>query len=249
MEWTRRDLKEKAKFSLKSFYWKSVLVAFILALVSGGFNGGRGNSGNDYDTEFTGNQFVDGIGGRYMGMLAFLLGLAAIVVFAAVVIALVLNIFVFSPLQIGCKKFFLHAGDGNADLSHMGYAFRNNYINVVSVTFLQDLFIVLWSFLFIIPGIVKAYEYRMIPYLLAEDPNLSFTDAKNLSKEMMDGEKWDAFVLDWSFILWDILAAITLNLVGIFWVNPYYQYTCAELYKVLRTKVPGPYYAGNVEMQ
>lgn len=250
MEWTRRDLKEKAKFSLKSFYWKSVLVAFILALVGGGFSaGGGGNSGNNYDSEFTGNYLVDGIGGRYAGMVAFVLGLAAIAIFAIVVVALVLDTFVFAPLQIGCKKYFLHAGDGNADLSHMGYAFRNNYINVVAVCFLQDLFIVLWSFLLIIPGIVKSYEYRMIPYLLAEDPNLSFTEAKNLSKEMMDGEKWDAFVLDLSFILWDILAAVTFNLAGIFWVNPYYQYTCAELYKVLRTKVPGPYYAGNVEMQ
>lgn len=249
MEWTRRDLKEKAKFSLKSFYWKSVLVGFILTLISDGLGSGRGNYGNDYDTEFTGNQFVDGIGGRYAGLATFVLSLAAVAIFAIVVIALVVDIFVLSPLQIGCKKFFLHASDGNADLSHMGYAFRNNYMNIVTVNFLQNLFIVLWSFLLIIPGIVKSYEYRMIPYLLAEDPNLSFTDAKNLSKEMMEGEKWDAFVLDWSFILWDILAAITFNLVGIFWVNPYYQYTCAELYKVLRTKVPGPYYAGNVEMQ
>lgn len=248
MEWTRRDLKEKAKFSLKSFYWKSVLVGFILTLISEGLGSGRGNYGNDYDTEFTGNQFVDGIGGRYVGLATFVLSLAAVAIFAIVVIALVVDIFVLSPLQIGCKKYFLHAGDGNADPGHMGYAFKNNYINVVAVTFLQNLFIVLWSFLFIIPGIVKSYEYRMIPYLLAEDPNLSFTEAKNLSKEMMDGEKWDAFVLDWSFILWDILAAITFNLAGIFWVNPYYQYTSAELYKVLRTKVPGPYYAGNVEM-
>lgn len=248
MEWTRRDLKDKAKFSLKSFYWKSVLVGFILSLISEGPGSGRGNYGNNYDTEFTGNQFVDGIGGRYVGMAAFVLGLTAIAIFAIVVIALVVDIFVLSPLQIGCKKYFLHAGDGNADPGHMGYAFKNNYINVVAVTFLQNLFIALWSLLFIIPGIVKSYEYRMIPYLLAEDPNLSFTEAKNLSRDMMDGEKWDAFVLDLSFILWDILAAITFNLVGIFWVNPYYQYTCAELYKVLRTKVPGPYYAGNVEM-
>ncbi|MDD7642537.1 MAG: hypothetical protein PUK75_08710 [bacterium] len=39
------------------------------------------------------------------------------------------------------------------------------------------------------------------------------------------------------------LSGSTFNIVGIFWVNPYYQYTCVELYKVLRTKVPGPYYA------
>ena len=129
-----------------------------------------------------------------------------------------------------------------------GFAFKNNYMNVVGVTFLQNLFIFLWSLLLIVPGIVKAYQYRMIPYLLAEDPNLSFSEAKRLSTEMMDGEKWDAFVLDLSFILWEILAVITFNLAGIFWVKPYMEYTNVELYKVLRTKVPGPYYEGSVEM-
>lgn len=250
MKWTRKELKDKAKFSVRAFYWKSVLVAFVLALVSGGLgSGGSSGRGNSSDTTgLTGNQFIDGIGGKYAGMLMFVLGLAAIAIFVVIIIALVLSIFVFNPIQIGCKKYFLHASDGNADLNHMGYGFKTNYMNVVSVVFLQNLFIFLWSLLLIVPGIVKAYQYRMIPYLLAEDPNLSFSEAKRLSTEMMDGEKWDAFVLDLSFILWQILAAITFNLVGIFWVNPYYQYTCAELYKVLRTKVPGPYYTGNTEM-
>ena len=250
MEWTRKDVKDRAKFSVKSFYWKSVLVAFVLALVSGGFGGGSGRgSGNSDTTEVTGNEFVDAIGGRYASMLMFVLGLAAVVVLVVVIAAMVLSIFVFNPIQIGCKKYFLHASDGNADLNHMGYGFKSNYMNVVSVVFLQNLFIFLWSLLLIVPGIVKAYQYRMIPYLLAEDPELSFSEAKRLSTAMMDGEKWDAFVLDLSFILWQILAAVTFNLVGIFWVAPYYQYTCVELYKVLRTKVPGPYYAGAGEMQ
>lgn len=245
MEWTRKALKEKAKFSIKAFYWKSVLVAFVLALVSGGFSGGGSGSDSSESVASTGNELVDMVGGKYAGILAFVLGLTAIILLVVVVASLALSIFVFNPLQIGCKKYFLHASDGNCDLSHMGFAFKNNYMNVVSVIFLQNLFIVLWSLLLIIPGIVKAYQYRMIPYLLAEDPNLSFSEAKRLSTEMMSGEKWDAFVLDLSFILWEILSAITFNLVGIFWVNPYYQYTCVELYKVLRTKVPGPYFSGS----
>ena len=249
MEWTRKELKEKAKFSVKAFYWKSVLAAFVLALVSGGFGGGSGRGSDSSETgEITGNGFVDAVGGRYAGILAFVFGLAAIVILLVVIASLVLSIFVFNPLQIGCKKYFLNASDGNADLGNMGYAFKNNYMNAVVVMFLQNLFIVLWSLLLIVPGIVKAYQYRMIPYLLAEDPNLSFNEAKRLSTEMMDGEKWDAFVLDLSFLLWEILAAITFNLVGIFWVNPYYEFTSVELYKTLRVKVPGPYYMGNGEL-
>lgn len=249
MKWTRRELKEKAKFSVKAFYWKSVLVAFILALVSGGVGGGNGRGSDSSETaELSGNGFVNAIGGRYAGLIALILGLAAVVIFVIAIAALVLSIFVFNPLIIGCKKYFLHASDGNADLGNMGYGFKNNYMNVVSVCFLQNLFIFLWSLLLVIPGIVKAYQYRMIPYLLAEDPNLSFSEAKRLSTEMMDGEKWDAFVLDLSFILWMLLSAVTFNLVGVFWVQPYVEYTDVELYKTLRTKVPGPYYAGTANM-
>jgi uncharacterized membrane protein len=172
-------------------------------------------------------------------------GLGMMVVFVAFVVGLVLSVFVFNPLNLGCKKYFLHASDGDANLNNLGYAFTNYYTNVTYVLFLQDLFLVLWSCLFIIPGIYKAYEYRMIPYLLAEDPQLSFTQAKNLSRDMMQGEKWNAFVLDISFIFWELLSACTLGLVGLFWVDPYYQFTGVELYKVLRTRVPGPYYTGN----
>ena len=247
MEWTRKELKEKAKFSVRSFYWKSVLVAFILSVISGG--GGSGSSaGKDEGTELTGNQFVDMVGGRYAGMLAFILGLAAIMIVAVVIAGLALSIFVFNPIIVGCKKYFLNASDGNADLKNMGFAFRNNYLNVVKAIFLQNLFIFLWSLLLIVPGIIKAYQYRMIPYLLAEDPELSFSQAKDLSTQMMDGEKWNAFVLDLSFILWHLLSAITLGIVGVFWVQPYVEYTDVELYKVLRTRVPGPY-ANVVEEQ
>ena len=59
----------------------------------------------------------------------------------------------------------------------------------------------LWSLLLIIPGIVKSYEYRMIPYLLADHPEMSKDEAFAASKAMIDGNKWDAFVLDFSFIL------------------------------------------------
>lgn len=244
MQWTRAELKEKAKFSVRSFYWPSVLAAFILALI-GGNVGGRNH--RDAEVSYTGNDIADALGGIVGGPWMFFFGLAMITVFVMLIAGLVLSIFVFHPLEVGCKKYFLDASDGNSWLGNLGYGFKNGYINIVSSMFLMSLFIFLWGLLLVIPGIYKAYEYRMIPYLLAEDPNLSFSEAKRLSSEMMYGEKWDAFVLDLSFILWLFLSSITWGLIGIFWVNPYIQYTDVELYKVVRTKVPGPYYAGNNE--
>jgi uncharacterized membrane protein len=240
MGWTRAELKARAKYSLRANYWKSVLVAFILMLIGGGVS-----SSGSSDRSYTGNEYIDAVGGQVAGPWVWVLGLGMVVVFAAVVVGLVLTVFVINPLNLGCKKYFLDASDGNANLGNLGYAFQNCYTNVTYVLFLQDLFLVLWTCLFIIPGIYKAYEYRMIPYLLSEDAQLSFTQAKNLSRDMMQGEKWNAFVLDVSFIFWELLSACTLGLVGVFWVDPYYQLTGVELYKVLRTRVPGPYYNGN----
>ena len=80
------------------------------------------------------------------------------------------------------------------------------------------------------PGIVKSYEYRMVPYILAENPGMNRSEAFAISKQMMNGQKWDVFVLDLSFIGWHLLSGITLGIVGIFWVNPYVQATNAELY-------------------
>lgn len=88
--------------------------------------------------------------------------------------------------------------------------------------------------MFVIPGIVKAYEYRMIPYILAENPQMSYKDAFAESKRMMTGNKWKAFVLDWSFILWDILAIFTCGILMIFYVRPYQELTNAEFYHALK---------------
>ena len=100
--------------------------------------------------------------------------------------------------------------------------------------FWKDLFTFLWSLLFVIPGIVKSYEYMMIPYLLAENPDMSREDAFAESKRMMDGNKWDTFVMDLSFIGWLLLGAITMNIVNILYTNPYMYLTHAELYHTLK---------------
>lgn len=243
MQWTRSQLKERAKLSLKSCYWKSVLVAFILSLVSGGFSTGGAGSDSGESVNITGNEFVDGIGGRFTAQAMAIIGLGLAILAVAVLLGLLIGVFVINPLEVGCKKYFLDASEGRPELSNMGFGFKNGYMNVVGVQFLTYLYIFLWSLLLIIPGIIKSYSYRMIPYIMAEDPYMSFSEAKRLSQDMMDGEKWDTFVLDLSFILWALLSVVTVNIVGIFWVEPYMQFTDAELYKVLRTKVQGSYTA------
>ena len=77
----------------------------------------------------------------------------------------------------------------------------------------------------------------MVPYILAENPNLQMSEVFALSREMTMNQKMNIFVLDLSFIPWQLLSSVTHGLAGIFWVNPYTRATEAELYAVLRQNV------------
>ena len=114
---------------------------------------------------------------------------------------------------------------------------------MILVMFLKNLFIALWTLLFIVPGIIKMYSYRLVPYILKEHPELTGTQAITLSRKMMNGHKADAFVLDLSFLGWILLSALTCGILHIFYVGPYIQATDAELYKA----VANAYAAQNVQ--
>lgn len=229
--WTRIDLKEKAKSHVAAFYWPSVLAAFLLTLTyANGSNSGRKIT--NHDVNQSNNYLIEGVFKDWIDLLILIFGVTFLIAIAAIAI----HIFVMNPLEVGCKKFFLETSYGKSNLSNLAFGFKNNYSNIVCVILLRNVFVSLWSLLLIIPGIIKAYEYHMIPYLLSENPSMSFNEAKSISSKMMDGQKWDAFVLDLSFILWDILSILTFGLVGIFWLAPYTAFTNAELYKVLSNK-------------
>lgn len=98
--------------------------------------------------------------------------------------------------------------------------------------FLRILYTSLWSLLFIIPGIVKSYAYAMTPFIMAENPEMAASEAITASKEMMDGHKGELFTLDLTFIGWDLLCLLTLN-IGHLWLNPYKNAAYAVFYKDL----------------
>lgn len=149
-------------------------------------------------------------------------------------ITVLISIFVLNPLKVGCYRFFYENLFEKAGLKEIGYVFNNGWINTGVILFIRDIKIMLWTLLFIIPGIIKTYEYRMIPYLLAEYPAMSSEEAFRRSKQLMDGQKMKAFILDLSFIGWHFLGAITLGLVEILWAKPYHESANAAMYEALR---------------
>ena len=180
----------------------------------------------DIDEEF-------GVSGPEMVAIA-ILAIVFIIIFVIVMaIVIVIDAFVINPLEIGIRRFGLANLNAKAEVKEIGFGYDHNYKNGVKTMFFRDLYTFLWSLLFIIPGIVKSYEYRMIPYLLADHPDMTSEQAFAESKRMMTGQKWNAFVLDLSFIGWDILSILTLGMLSIFYVEPYKFMTKAALYEKL----------------
>lgn len=100
----------------------------------------------------------------------------------------------------------------------------------------MGLWIFLWSLLLIIPGIIKTFAYYCAPYILADCPNVTATDALKISMRITHGHKWEIFVFGISFIGWFLLSLLTLGLLWIFYVGPYYFTAISGLYVELRDK-------------
>lgn len=150
------------------------------------------------------------------------------------IIAFVMDVFLFKPIEFGCKRFFRKNLDEPAKLSNIVFAFSSHYKNIIKTAFFYNLFIFLWSLLFVIPGIIKSYSYRLVPYIMGENPDMNWRQALDESARLMRGNKWRAFVYDLSFLGWGILSALTLGILGAFYVNPYKNSSDAALYEAIR---------------
>ena len=219
--WTRAELKNRAKEALSKSYWKLVIVGLIASITGSGHN-------SSVDFNFTEESSLD-LFSVIGSMLPIIFGIG----FVAIIVGILVDIFIINPIEIGTKRFFLGSLTEDTQIKEILFAFDNGYKNIVKILFIRDLKIFLWSLLLIIPGIVKAYEYRMIPYLLAENPELTEDEVFRLSRQMMNEQKLEAFVLDLSFIGWELLSGITLGIVGAFYVQPYVNLTDAALYDTL----------------
>lgn len=109
-----------------------------------------------------------------------------------------------------------------------------NFWPAFKAQFLVGLFVMLWSLLLYVPGIIKACSYSQTMYILAENPTMGARDAINKSKEMMEGHKMEYFVMILSFFGWAILGIFTFGILYI-WLTPYISATMANFYKSLKT--------------
>lgn len=136
------------------------------------------------------------------------------------------------PLALGYTVLALHVIRAKeARVENLFSGFRN-FGAAFLVNLINGIFIFLWSLLLFIPGIIKTYSYRMSYYVLADNPEISANEARKRSMQIMRGNKWRLFCLDFSFIGWWLLTVLTLGILS-FWIQPYKESACAAFYSRL----------------
>lgn len=244
---SRAELKERAKDCLKKYYWWAFLASFLAGLLGGSMEA-SGNSSVNFSIDLT--QKMVSEEGMHHGisrifsdlnpaMMFAVLSVTSVVMILAWVASACWGAFVGNVVRVGGCRFFMESREkmDSAGIGKLFFGFeKGKYLNVVKTMFLRDVFIVLWTLLLIIPGLIKHYQYVMVPYILSDEPTMDYRDALSLSKEMMDGYKWEYFVLELSFFGWYILGALCCG-IGVWFVNPYVEATVAEFYAERRKEV------------
>jgi len=148
---------------------------------------------------------------------------------------LIASILLIGPLAIGYLNSYYNMFINN-DTNIIGNAFKqgfNNYWHIVGGWFMYNLFIVLWTCLLIVPGIIMSLAYFAVPFLLVQEPDLSVMEAINKSKAMMKGHKADLFLMCLGFFGMSLVALCTLGILFL-WLVPYMYTSYASFFKSIK---------------
>ena len=135
------------------------------------------------------------------------------------------------PMNLGLMAVLCNNKKG--EKTNPGQLFKgfSNFGNALVGFLLSAIYTFLWSLLLIVPGIIKSLSYALVPYLQSKDSTLSGKEAIKKSQELMNGHKWELFVLELSFIGWHLLSALTCGVLEVFFVAPYFNQTLYAFYE------------------
>lgn len=209
---TRQEIKAIGKARFKSNYWNCVLALLLVTAVLGALSW------------FSGGEEIRQISGGDPGRVNVTLRYNAMNL---------ITLLIAGPLNVGLNGFFVKNVLGTGEELTVTSPFREafqNYPRKLGGSLWMTLFIFLWSLLLLIPGLIKTISYSMTQYILADCPEVRAKDALKLSMRMMNGHKWEFFVLLLSFIGWGLLTILTFGILEVFYVGPYRNSSFAAYY-------------------
>lgn len=220
--YTSSDFRQEARNALSGQYWKAVAASLIAATLGAQSSAGGGFSFNFSSSEQNKINIPDEMKQTLLAILGVVL-----------VIALIFSVtmfFIGSIISAGYAKFNIDLVNNENPSIVTLFKYFKHWKRLVYTNFLVFIKVFLWMLLFIIPGIIASYRYAMVPYILAENPNLQANEVLDLSSKMMKGNKWRLFCLQLSFIGWGLLALLTLG-IGFIFLTPWQVASQACFYK------------------
>ena len=244
------DFRQSARDALKGKWGIAIVTGLVASLLgasthgnsSGGGFGFSGDLSSLFDTESgTDIDVSTDLGTEGFGSIQDIFNaidtaawaIFGTVVAIAVAIGLVVGIAYFllgSIVSVGYAKFNLNLIDAEkADLVDI-FGYFKHWKTTVLANLLRSCYIFLWSLLCFIPGIIATYTYAMVPYIMADNPELTAREACERSKQMMDGNRMRLFCLTFSFIGWSLLCVLTCG-IGYVALTPYIEAAVADFYR------------------
>ena len=230
------DFRSIARGALKGKWGIAVIAGLIASLLGAISSTGPElkfeikDNGANINFMFANQQIFSTSEGWMPELNAFIVGGAIYVILAAIAMAVVMFV-LGSVIKLGYSRFNLNLVDRQKepDLGTL-FGYFPHWKNAAIAQLLESVYVLLWSLLFIIPGIIASYSYAMTGYILAENPEMTPSDAIARSKEMMEGNRWRLLCLQFSFIGWSLLSSLTLG-IGNLWLTPYRQAASAAFYR------------------
>ena len=225
-----QDFRKQARDSLKGHWFIAIIASFIASLL-GGLNLGGGSVNVELNIdETTMNSLATILGPEAFEMFLVILSTVIGILATVATIYGIIYTVIGGVIGIGYSKFNLNLIDGrDAKLTNLFENF-NQWLTAFATRILVYLYTVLWTLLFIIPGIIAAYSYSMVHFVMAEHPEMTSNEAIGESKRLMKGNKWRLFCLQLSFIGWDLVGVLTLG-IGYIWIIPYKEAAMAAFYR------------------
>ena len=230
------DFRAIARDALKGRWGIAVIAGLIASLLGAIATNGPevklniSDNGANINFMFANQQVYSSSEGWMPELNAVIVGGALYIFVAALVMAAAFFV-LGSIISLGYSRFNLDLADRRKE-PEIGtiFGYFPHWKNAAIASLLQTVYVLLWSLLLIIPGIIASYSYAMTPYILSEHPDMAPSEAIARSKEMMHGNRWRLFCLHFSFIGWEILCAFTLG-IGNLWLTPYKQAATAAFYR------------------
>lgn len=252
----RKEIKAKGRKNLRYNYRNRFMVSIVLWILSGKlfyqklgtiFLNGKENINTSLIREL-----LTGIVSNLTDIQLFIVGIAnsfinyifqgniteaSLILFSASIL-FIFWFFVENIIDVGICRFFVESINyENTPAEKIFFIYKvKRVLNVGKIMFLKTLYTFFW-YLSIVGGPIKSYSYSMIPFILAENPDLNTKEVFKLSEKMMEGYKWKLFKLDISFIPLLILSIFTLDTLEYFYIKPYYKSVKAEIYLKRRNEL------------